>query len=97
MPLSKQPFPKDLSLQEAADFFYPLIHSGAVVYIKWVCPSCGERVTADDPMILSPNGEQVQFQPKYLHTVKDNGDPCMVSVDVYNWRFGCRVVYTNRG
>ncbi len=41
---------------------------GALVYLKWTCPKCGERVLADEPNVYNPLG--------YRHTEREDGTQC---------------------
>lgn len=38
------------------------------IFLKWTCPGCGERVTADEPDTVYPKG--------VIHTEKADGTPC---------------------
>lgn len=90
------PPPDDLTSTEFARVAGYLMEAGTEVYVKWTCPSCGERVMADDACPKVDRGPGLKFgvgmQPKYMHTTKANGDPCMISVDTLLWRFGMLTV-----
>jgi hypothetical protein len=90
-PLPYGPRDSDLDYQAATLLLYPHVVAGTRVFIKWTCPACGERVTADDPMRLHPTGQLV-WRPVYQHTERDDGSPCGHTVDVYTYRFGCMLV-----
>jgi len=58
-----------------------------VWWLKWTCPACGERVTADQANTHSLSG--------YRHTEKEDGSPCGVN---YNGiLFGVRIVVSLAG
>lgn len=88
--------PGDLSMHEAADMLHPVMTKlvdDVEVYMKWTCPSCGERVLSDDKLTLDQATGKVVFRPKYMHTAKEDGSPCMISVDVLEYVFGCQIRY----
>lgn len=41
---------------------------GGKAWIKWTCPKCGERVTANEPNTFHTRG--------YAHEAKRDGSPC---------------------
>jgi hypothetical protein len=57
-----QPF--DVTLQRMEE----LIQRGAVVFVKWTCPGCGERCMSDVPNSICATG--------YYHTEKHDGTRC---------------------
>lgn len=40
----------------------------AQIYLKWTCPGCGDRVTAEEPNAFHTGG--------YDHVERENGTPC---------------------
>ncbi len=58
----------DLEIVELMPMIDNLIEQGAVVFLKWSCPSCGERVTANEPNSYHRGG--------YRHEEKKDGSPC---------------------
>lgn len=88
------PRDSDLSYQVATLLLHPEVANGTQVYIKWTCPSCGERVTSDDPMQLAQTGQLI-WRPGYQHTTRDDGTPCGHTVDVRTWLFGCMLIYSS--
>lgn len=54
----------------------------ALIWIKWTCPGCGERVTADEPNTFCTQG--------YLHTTREDGTPCGIPYDGH--LFGLRLI-----
>lgn len=44
------------------------VQLGAICYIKWTCPKCGERVLSEDPNVFCDRG--------YLHSEKQDGSEC---------------------
>lgn len=74
------PRPGDKPITEfAATIFDLIVNRHAKVYIKWTCPGCGERVVSDDPIVVQPD-MKIVVPSDLLHTEKDDGTPCMVSV-----------------
>jgi len=45
-----------------------LIQDGCLIYLKWTCPACGERVTSTEANSYQTGG--------YLHDEKMNDEPC---------------------
>lgn len=81
----------DLDINELVRRAAPVMLSGAEVYIKWTCPSCGERVMLDKPLEFNQNGAIV-VPSGLLHTEKDDGSPCMISVPIREAKMGFTVL-----
>jgi len=45
-----------------------LAEMGALAYLRWTCPKCGDRVLADTPNVYNALG--------YTHTERADGTPC---------------------
>lgn len=43
--------PEDITARQLVEQMEALLseHPSAQLYVKWTCPGCGERVSADDP------------------------------------------------
>lgn len=50
----------DKHIREIMEMVKPILESGGLVYLKWTCPKCGERVTADEANTYHADG--------YIHT-----------------------------
>lgn len=87
----------DLSFQELSQRAYPLVKMGHIVFVKWTCPDCGERVTSDTPLYLVKHEgrECVAFPPGYNHTEKDDHTNCGRLVRIHEHKFGFTVIATN--
>ena len=48
----------DFEIEEMLPKIDELIRSGVLVYLKWTCPKCGERVTANEPNTYRTQGYQ---------------------------------------
>lgn len=57
----------DYPLAEVCKTAEKLAKAGALVYQKWTCERCGERVTANNPNIFTELGH---------HEEKGDGKPC---------------------
>lgn len=86
----------DLTIDEAAREIIPLMNMGMTVFLKWTCPSCGERVVLDKALFYDQDGALV-VPMALLHTEKDDGTPCMVSVPIRQARMGFAVIITTPG
>lgn len=85
----------DLTIDELYQQAVPLLFATkpSLVYMKWTCPSCGERVSSDDPLYVNSQN-QVVVPSSLLHTTKDDDSPCMISVSTTDpdSRFGYLVI-----
>lgn len=50
---------------------------------RWICPSCHEQVEA----ALVVTSDSVGFYRRYIHTVKSDDTPCMISVNTVDTNF----------
>lgn len=86
------PRPGDKPITEFAPQIFDLIvNQRAVVYLKWTCPACGERVLCDDRVLVRDDLKMV-VPSDLLHTTKDNGEPCMYSVKGVSHPVGFMVI-----
>lgn len=76
----------DLPIAELLPVMDRLLGQGADCYLKWDCPRCGERVTANDPNTFHTRG--------YAHEEKRDGSPCGGVYD--GTRFGFIAVWAPR-
>jgi hypothetical protein len=81
------PRPGDLEIDELLRQLDQLIAKGATVFVKWTCPSCGDRCVADEPNQFHPEG--------YTHTTRDTGAPCGTLYVGPKW--GIRAIYLLEG
>ena len=58
----------DRPITEMLSEIEQLAESGALVFLKWSCPACGERVIANEPNRYCSLG--------YRHEEKKDGSPC---------------------
>lgn len=86
----------DLTIDEAAREIISLKNIDATVFLKWTCPSCGERVVLDKALYYNRDGALV-VPMALLHTEKDDGTLCMVSVPIREARVGFTVIITTPG
>lgn len=93
------PNEKDGTFTQIANPIYAQLTAGNVVFLKWTCPACGERVTSSEPLKLVdhpefPDGSKkvVAFPPGYTHTEKDDGSPCGHLVDIRTYRFNFTLI-----
>jgi len=61
-----------------------LIQQGCLVFLKWTCPWCEERVTASEPNVYRTEG--------YLHEDKADGEWC--GSTYYGTRFNYVMVFS---
>lgn len=89
-----EPLKNDGDFSQIATPIFESMKLGYVVLMKWTCPGCGERVTADEPLkLMVYEGRQVvAFPPGYIHTEKDDHTPCGESVDTQKYRFGFTLI-----
>jgi|SoiMetStandDraft_5_1073268.scaffolds.fasta_scaffold423813_2 hypothetical protein len=97
MPVKHKPYANDGTYQQIAQPIFDHLRKGHVVFIKWVCPKCGERVSGTEPLKIIPHPDHpgqkvVAFPPGYRHDERDNGEPCGQLVDIHTWKFGFSVI-----
>jgi hypothetical protein len=72
-------------LEDLLDNIIAHINNGATVFLKWQCPKCGDKITADNPIrLVIQNGEQkVALYKNYRHSERENGVMCdtLVTLD----------------
>jgi rRNA maturation protein Nop10 len=59
------------------------VAKGALTFVKWTCPKCGDRVVADTPNQFHPEG--------YTHTEREDGKRCGHLYTGPKW--GLRAIY----
>lgn len=71
---------KTYYIKEMLDGIFDHIKAGHTVYLQWLCPECGEKVTASDPLRLvvdlHDGEEKVALHVTYRH------DDCNTSVSL---------------
>ena len=72
----------DKHISEILRMANEVIQNGGQVYLKWTCPKCGDRVTADEANTYHTSG--------YIHTDKGCG------YHYKGEMFGFLVVYLNK-
>lgn len=88
----------DATYQQIAQPIYNHIMSGSIIFLKWTCPKCGERVTSSQPLQLIDHPEfpgqrkVVAFPPGYTHDEKDDGSPCGELVSIHTYRFNYAII-----
>ncbi len=60
--------PNDYEIDDMLPRMNELIQDGCLVFLKWTCPSCGERVTSNQPNTYQTKG--------YQHEEKADGSLC---------------------
>ncbi len=50
------PEPNDIHKDELLPMMETLIGQGFIVFVKWTCPQCGERVTSMEPNAFHTGG-----------------------------------------
>lgn len=75
----------DAPIGEILDFMEKELekYPGSLFFLKWTCPACGERVTANDPNGYHAGG--------YKHEEKTDGSPC--GAFYTGIRFGLLAIY----
>lgn len=58
----------DLDVDELQVRMTVYLRAGYNCYVKWTCPTCGERVVADESNTINLGG--------YRHTERLDGSPC---------------------
>ena len=58
----------DIDVFQLAVEMEQLVRRGFLVFVKWDCEKCGERVTCEQPNKIFTEG--------YTHTEKKDGTPC---------------------
>lgn len=84
----------DLPMPVAAERIADVLKlPNATVYIKWTCPRCGDRVSANDPVPRREDG-RVEFRPGYLHEEREDGTWCGCLYPTHeNSLFGIMIIY----
>lgn len=91
------PREEDATITEMAQVIYERMNMGCLIYLKWTCPACGERVTSTSPLTLTdhpefPGYKIVAFPPGYRHDEKDDGSPCGHLINIREYRFNYTVI-----